>query len=181
MALGGRWWLVQLRLDIRDRGFKLASVEPPVGKTDRLSGGGTRAVMINSKGKNRDQAVEFALYLLGEDYNFLLNDQGDALSGVRDFAYTDRYLRPPDHPDEDFHEAFRASLERGVMSRNSPFISVNEFDTILNPQLDLVKLNQKPAGLALRDAARKIEATMKRNIERDPELKQFYLAAGGAR
>ncbi len=179
MALGGRWWLVQLRDDVRDHGFKLAAAPPPVGKFSSLGGGGTRAVMINSRSPHREEALQFLLYLLGENYNLLLNDQGDALSGVRKYAYTDRYVHVPDYPTESFHVAFRATLERGVMLRSSPFIDMVQVDASLNRQLDLVKLNQKEPAAAMRDAVDEIDAAIRRNASRDPKLREAFLAAGG--
>ena len=157
MAMGGRWWLAQLRNDIAERGFRLGAVPPPVAKYNRFGGGGTRATMINAKSPHREEALEFLVYLLKEPYNTLLNDQGDALSGVRGAAFTDRYVNNPRDPGEDFHAAFRTTLGYAVPLPNSPYISQSEFDTYLNRQLDLVKLNQKPAGAALRDAAREID------------------------
>lgn len=179
MAMGGRWWLVQLRDDIRDHGFRLGAVEPPVGRFPALGGGGTRATMVNARSPHREQALGFLIYELGEDYNLLLNDQGDALSGVRRYAYTDRYLHPPEHPDEGFHAAFRATLERGVMLRSSPYIDAAEVDTYLNRQFDLVKLDQKPPEAAMRDGARDVDEAIRRNASRDPKLRAMFLAAGG--
>ena len=179
MAMGGRWWLVQLREDVRDHGFRLAAVEPPVGRFTAIGGGGTRATMVNARGPHRKEALDFVADLLGEDYSLLLNDQADALAGVRRYAYTDRYLHPPDHPGETFHAAFRATLERGVMLRSSPYIDATEVDVYLSRQMDLVKLDQKEPAAALRDAARDIDAAIRRNAARDPHLRAAFLANGG--
>lgn len=176
MALGGRWWLAQLRDDIRDRNFDLGAVMPPIATYARFGSGGTRAVMVNSASPNREAAVDFAMYLMGETYNVLLNDQADALAGVKGYAYLPRYLKPPAHPDEDFHEAFRQTLEAGVSDRPSLYLPRTEMDTFLYRQLDLVKLGQKEPAAALRDAARDIEAAMRRNLDRNPRLKEQYEA-----
>ncbi|RYG36880.1 extracellular solute-binding protein [bacterium] len=177
MARGGRWWLAQLRDDIRDRQFDLASVVPPIAKYPKFGGGGARAVMVNSASPNREAAVDFVMYLLSDTYNLILNDQADALAGVKSYAYTARYLKPPKTPDETFHEAFRKTLEMGVPDPSSIYLPRSEVDLYLNRQLDLVKLGQKEPGAALKDAARDIDAAMHRYLDRHPDLKAKYEAA----
>jgi multiple sugar transport system substrate-binding protein len=179
IAYGGRWWLAQLRDDVKDRGFKLGAVEPPIAKFPRFASGGTRACMINSQSPRREQALEFLVYLMGKEYNVLLNDQADALSGVRSYAYTERYMKNPEHPEEDYNAAWRNALEMGVMLRTSPYVTPSEVDTFLNRQLDLVKLNQKQPAAALRDAARDINESIRRTVQRDAKLRESYIAAGG--
>lgn len=174
MAPGGRWWLAQLRDDIKLRGYQLGSVTPPIAKYPKFSNGGTRAVMVNSFSKRRKEAVEFVMYLMGEPYNTLLNDQADALSGVKASAYTERYIKNPLDPGAQFHLAFRKTLEMGVQLRSTPFLLRSEFEIYLNRQVDLVKLNQKKPADALRDAKRDIMAAMMRNISRNPALKAEY-------
>ncbi|RYG48324.1 extracellular solute-binding protein [bacterium] len=174
MALGGRWWLAQLRDDIRDRKFELGSVTPPIANYPRFGSGGARAVMVNASSPNREAAVEFAIYLLGETYNLLLNDQADALAGVKRYAYEPRYLTPPKTPKETFHAPFRKTLEMGVPDHPSIYLPRGEVDLYLNRQLDLVKLGQKEPAAALKDAARDIDAAMHRYLDRHPALKEKY-------
>ena len=136
-------------------------------------------MMVNSRSPHLEQAIDFVAYFAGKPYNELLNDQGDALSGARSYAYTDRYLHPKGFETENFHAPWRNTLERAVLLRTSPFIPPSEFDTYLNRQLDLVKLDQKTPAAALRDATREIETAMRRNASRDPALRAKYLALGG--
>lgn len=181
MALGGRWWLAQLRGDIRDRGFELGAVPPPVAKYPRFGSGGTRAVMVNAASPRRDEAVKFAIFLLQEDYNLLLNEQADALSGIKKFAYTDVYAKNPRDPGQDFHVPFRDSLERGVMLRTTPYLPQSEVELYLYRQIDLVKLGQKSPAEGLRTATRDIMNALRRNIDRNPQLKAQYNAAVGSK
>lgn len=179
MALGGRWWLAQLRGDIRDRQFRLGSAVPPVIRFPHFSGGGTRAIMVNRQSKHLREAIEFAVYLATKDYSELLNDQGDALAGPSRFAYTDRYLHNPRDPGQDYHEAFRKTLEMATPLHGSPFITMTEVDDSITRQFDLVKLDQKSPEQAMRDAAYEINDALKRHVRRDPNLLKLYLAAGG--
>ena len=66
------------------------------------------------------------------------------------------------------------------MPRSSPYIDASEVDLYLNRQMDLVKLDQKDPASALRDAARDIDAALRRNASRDPKLRAMFLANGGA-
>jgi multiple sugar transport system substrate-binding protein len=175
MALGGRWWLAQLRNDLKT-GMRLGSVPPPIFRYPRFSSGGTRAVMINARSPRREEALDFLVYLLEQPYNQLLNDQGDALSGVREYSYTDRYLNNPEFPGQDFHGAFRKTLEMAVEQNRTPYLPQSEVDLYLNRQLDMVKLNLKKPEQALRDAKRDIQAAMARWIDRNPDLKAEYEA-----
>jgi hypothetical protein len=130
--------------------------------------------MVNAFSPNREEAIEFAIYLMEEPYNTLLNDQADALSGVKSAAYTERYLKNPLDPGADFHLAFRKTLEMGVQLRSTPFLPRSEFELYLNRQIDLVKLNMKKPADALRDAKRDIMEALHRNVTRDAELQAEY-------
>ncbi len=179
MALGGRWWLAQLRNDIRERHFRLGSAVPPVARFPRFSGGGTRALMVNRQSEHLKEAIEFAMFLAGKDYSALLNDQGDALAGPSRFAYTDRYLHNPRDPGQDYHEAFRKTLEMATPLLGSPYVTMTEVNDDLTRQFDLVKLDQKTPAQAMRAAARDINEALKRNVQRDPDLLKRFLADGG--
>jgi multiple sugar transport system substrate-binding protein len=179
MAVGGRWWLAQLRGDVRDHGLHLGSVTLPIAKFPHFNGGGARAVMVNSLSRHRSEAIDFVAFLAQEDYGDLLNDQADALAALRRLAYTDRYLHNPRDPGQDIHGAFRKMLEMGVPLTESPYVEPTEVDDLLNAQLDLVKLHQKTPWQGLHDATANITRLMKRNIERDSALRARFLAAGG--
>lgn len=181
MAPGGRWWLAQLRDDIKLKGYQLGAVTPPVAKFAKFSNGGTRAVMVNAFSPHRKEAIEFVVYLMEEPYNTLLNDQADALSGVKAAAYTERYVNNPLDPGADFHLAFRKTLEMGVQLRSTPFLPRSEFELYLNRQIDLVKLNMKKPADALRDAKRDIMEALKRNVSRNADLQAEYDRRVGAR
>lgn len=175
MAIGGRWWLAQLRTDVEKDGFDLGVADMPIAKYARFDGG-TRAVMINSKSPRREEALDFLMYLAGPDYNVLLNDQADALSGGRKYAYTPRFMKNPAVPNERGNEVWRRAVERGVVLEYSPFVPVADTDDPLNRNIDLVKLNKKTPAAALKDAARDIRRTMKTFLSRNPALKERYEA-----
>jgi multiple sugar transport system substrate-binding protein len=174
MAIGGRWWLAQLRDDVKLNGYQLGSVTLPIAKYDRFSGNGTRAVIVNAMSPHRKEAIEFVAYLMKGPYNQLLNEQADALSGVRSAAYTPDYEKNPRDPGQDFHLAFRKQLEKGFLLETSPFLTQSEFDLMLNRQLDLVKLNMKTPAQALKAAKRDIMDAMRRWVNRNPQLKAEY-------
>ena len=174
MAIGGRWWLAQLRDDIKLKQYRLGSVTLPIAKYDRFSGNGTRAVMVNALSPHRKEALDFAMYLMQPPYNHLLNEQADALAGVKSAAYSADYANNPRDPGQDFHLAFRQQIEKGFLLETSPFLGQSDFELYLNRQLDLVKLNMKSPADAMRDADRDITEAMHRWVDRIPGLKEKF-------
>lgn len=173
MAIGGRWWLAQLRDDVKLRGFQLGSVTLPIAKYPLFSGG-ARSVMVNSLSAHRKESLEFIAYLLERPYNELLNDQADALSAVRSTAYEPRYEHNARDPGQDFHPAFRTMNEMGYLLPMSPFVPSADLFMYIDRQLDLVKLDVKTPAQALRDAKRDITQAMLLNVSRDPSLKARF-------
>jgi multiple sugar transport system substrate-binding protein len=182
MALGGRWWLCTLRNKTQFPDLHTTVCESPYhDKRVFLSYG--RATFINKNSPRREDALNFILYMAGQGYNDLINDQADALAPVVKFSYTPHYLHNPEFPEEDNNDVWRRTMEMGEPNRASPFVNTQAADRILTKQLDLVKNDQKPVADALRTAAQQINEEIRKNLDRNPTLKAKYdiLAQRGAR
>lgn len=171
MALGGRWWLNRFREDFK--GMRLGCVMRPPGPAGVYRGYG-RATLINAESPRRQDALKFLIYMNGQAYNDLINNQADAVSPVKRWCYTETFLFNPAHPEEDYNEVWRKAMELGVPDEVSPFVNGNVANRILTKQLDLVKADEKPVADALRTAAAEINAEIEKTLELDPVLRMRY-------
>lgn len=152
MALGGRWWLCTLR---KMHDLRLGCVPCPFGPAQAYRGYG-RSTLMNAAGKHPRESLEFIKYLASQEFNELVNSQGDAVGGVKEWTYTDKFLHDPAHPEEDFNDTWRDVMQYGVPDQVSPYVNGNVAQRILNKQLDLVKADAKSTEDALHTAARLI-------------------------
>jgi len=174
IAMGGRWWLTQLR-KVPD--LRLGATEVPFGTVRQFMGGG-RSTVINAGSPRREEALEFLLYLTEPPYNELLNRQADGNSGFKKYAGP-AYDNNPAFPNEDYHRVWAETLTRSIQFPISPFINPQEADRLIGRQLDLVRINQKAVRLALRDAARDVNAAIKKTVASDPSLQKLWLDTTG--
>lgn len=175
MALGGRWWLCTLRDRKQFPGLRLTAVEAPVHDRRVFFGYG-KGTFVNAQSPRREQALDFLLYLMSDEYGQLINDQADGLSPTKKICYAPTYDRNPAFPEEDYNAVWRTTLEASVPNAMSPFVNAQAANRILNRQLDLIKANQKPVADALRDAAREVNAEIRKTIDRSPALKRRWEA-----
>ena len=110
-------------------------------------------------------------FILSQEYNELLNHQGDGLGPVKRFSFTDKYLHDPDYPAEDYNDVWRDVMENALPEQTSLFANGGIADLVINAQLDLVKTNHKSAADAMRDAARLINEQIARNLDTNPALR----------
>ncbi len=171
MAIGGRWWLCILR-SYKD--LRLGAVETPHGSKKVYFAYG-RSTLVNKHSPRREDALKFIKYMSEKPYNDLVNAQADALSPMKKYCYTDEYLYNPDYPEEDYNTVWRDVAEYGVGERISPFVNGYVASRAFNRQFDLVKANQKSAAEAMKDVAKEINYEIKKNLEKDPSLKELYI------
>lgn len=176
MAHGGRWWLNLMRSETA-KGLRLGCIELPYQKVRTVIGyGGTTC--INRMSPRRKEALRFLLFLLSKEYNELLNDQADAVSAIRKYCETPRFLFNPHHPEEDYNQVWLDTIKIAQPIEISPFLKGVEQAPLYN-QLDLVKGNLKPVDQAMRDAARDTNARIARNVRTNPRLRKLYLELTG--
>ena len=169
-ALGGRWWLIALR---KYPGLRLGVVESPHGER-RLFHAYGKATLINRRSPRRREALAFLKYMLGREYNELINHQGDGLGPVKRHAFTETFLHDPAYPEEKDNGVWREVLACGVPEEISPFVNGGTAGQIITEQLDLVRSGQKPAAEAMRAAAEQVNLEIQRTLRRDPALRAEY-------
>ncbi|HEY0866668.1 MAG TPA: extracellular solute-binding protein [Fimbriimonas sp.] len=170
MALGGRWWLATYR---GRQDLQLGAAEPPFERFRAWTSAG-RTTMINKNSPNREKAVRWLLFLAGQEYNQLINDQADGLAAVKRYCEGPRFLLNPRFPEEDHNAVWREVSARAVPEATSPFVNQRLANRLIDVQVDLLRTNQKPIEKALRDAARQVDAAIAQNLEKDPELRRKY-------
>jgi ABC-type glycerol-3-phosphate transport system substrate-binding protein len=176
MAIGARWWLVQLRKD----NLNLGACELPYS-LNRIYYGGARSTVVNARSRNRQAALDFLAYEASPGYNRLINTEADGICAVIADSAGPEYLHDPRYPKEDFNQTWRDTMKYARPEEISPYVNPQEAEKILQRQIDLIRANQKSIPDALRDAQNQINAAIRQSIAEDPALKKRYMAATGGR
>ncbi len=178
MALGGRWWLCTLRDKKQFPGLHLTAVEAPVHDLNRrVHLGYGKGTFVNANSPRRKEALDFLVFLMGEEYGQLINDQADGVAPTRKVCYVPAFENNPKFPEEDYNPVWRQTMEVSLGTPMSPYVNFQAANRILVRQLDLIKNDQKPVERALKDAAREVNAEIRRTLERNPDLKRRWEAA----
>lgn len=173
MGLGGRWWYVNMK------GFQdlhLGVVESPF-QNKRAFLAIARASCINRRSPRREEALKFLLYLSSPDYAKLVDRQADGSPAFRKYAKS-RNLQAIKDPDS---QVWLEVAKYGQAEIASPYVDGAVVSRLINVQLDLVRIDAKPAAQAMRDAAKAVNAAIQENIANDPKLKSRWLEAEGAK
>lgn len=176
-ALGGRWWLAQLR---GYKGLDLGVMEAPYATEHRFYGYG-RATVINKASRHREAALQYLLFQLGPEYNALVNREADGISAYPLYNRGRAFLHDPAHPEERDNAVWRSLAAQAEGPDSSPFISGQVAAQIIKDQLDLVQANEKSPRAAMVTAAAQINAEIARNVREDPQLAAQFRQAGGSR
>ena len=170
MAIGGRWWLAELR---NVPALRVGVFESPYGTVRRFRAYG-RATLVNRNGRDPKAALDFLRYLAGPAYNRLVNDQADGISAFPEYDQGERFLYDPRHPDEIYNAVWRDVARRAVGDDVSPYIDGATSARLLKNQFDEVQANLKTPAEAMRDAAANINAQIQQDLEEDPSLARRY-------
>jgi multiple sugar transport system substrate-binding protein len=163
-ALGGRWWLVNLK---QFEGLNLNVYESPHGSHRRFSALG-RATLINRSSPRREEALRFLAYLASEPYARLIDRQADGSPAFK--AHTGRPLAKP----EAGHEVWSEAVRHAVPDWTSPYVSGYVVSRIMGEQLDLVKSGSKSPREAMKTAARQINDGIAKAVREDPVVRRRY-------
>jgi len=177
MAVGGRWWLSELR-KIPD--LHLGVFESPFQNVRHFRAYG-RATLVSRETKNLDAALDFLVFLAGKSYNQLVNDQADGSSAFPAYDTGPQFLHNPKHPEEDYNEVWQTASRYSVPDDLCPFVDSTTSTRLFQNQLDLIQNNLKTPAQAMRDAAANINAEIQHAIADDPSLAARYRAATGSK
>ncbi len=173
MAVGGRWWLEQLRA-VKD--LDLRVVEAPYG-TVRASHAYGRGLLVNKESKHLAEALEFQRFLASDPYLKLIDDQADGIAAFRRVLHQPDYLYNPQYPKERDNAVWLRITEEGVGDDISPYVDASTVTRLMQVQLDLVQAGQKSPVAGMKDAAANINAAIAKSISEDPSLAERYNAA----
>ena len=173
---GARWMLVQLRTypAMRDNIGVVLLPRPPGGES--LSLAGSRGPGINVNSPHREEALRFLGYLASEEYSEVIAQLADALPPNRDYADEPERLMNPDYPweDLDFHKTFVESIRLAQADESTPFVDAKFVERVWREALEYVENRLRTPEEALRDATRRINNRIARNIDQRPDLRERY-------
>jgi ABC-type glycerol-3-phosphate transport system substrate-binding protein len=196
MTLSGQWALIAFNRtythqieNLRKAGLKPEDIKNPLDRPMRIG-----AVMIprfsehppsyrmisrlagvNKYSAHRTAALSFLQYLAGQVYAESINRGVDALPGNPKYADSGVEAGPPDLAREELHTVTKKAVEYGYTPRRSPYLLTSDVIRTLETQTSRMESNPDiPIEKLLADAQRELETLMRRNLERNPKLKDLY-------
>jgi multiple sugar transport system substrate-binding protein len=173
MAIGGRWWLAQMR---DAKGLELRVAESPVGGFHASHCYG-RGMLVNKDSKHLPEALELQRFLATDPYLDLINDQADGEAAFRHADEKPTFLFNPKYPKEKDNATWLKITDMGVGDDISPFVDASTVTRLIKNQLDLVQAGQKAPAAAMKDAAANVNAAIAKAITEDPSLRARYETA----
>lgn len=142
---------------------------------------GARMAGINARSPHRDEALRVLQYFAGPTYSRILNEGNDWLPGnptYADVGVKDVY---PELARGEMHEITKASMAYGYLPRRSPFLLTSDITRVLGAQVARLESDSRLEVPDLISAATaELMTLLRRNIDRDPELKKKYEAFSAA-
>lgn len=172
MIVIGRWYIVQVPNFPNLKGNLGAALlphlpgKPSCGMTD------ARAAGINVKSPHWREALNFLKYLAGPEYGQVIVHDGDSLPPSPSLACQGKDLANEAVPDPAFHQPFIDAVKRARPLDNSPFIDPGEVDRWIKEAVDKVENRIQTPEEALRQLAGQIDAQIRVNLERRPDLQR---------
>lgn len=171
MIVSGRFAVIQWR---KYPNLRIGVAPMPHGRehANRLL---WRSTGVNVRGKNKDASMLFAEFLASEPYNRNINSGGDGLSAIPRYADTPEFRFDPRFPNETDNALWIEQMKHSKGLEMTPYASPFITQTITDGQRDLIRSGKVDPETAMKTAARKINALIQRNIERDPVIRERYL------
>jgi len=168
----GRWGLIQFR---KYKGLSLGVCYMPHVRGRRpVALCRSRSAGVNAKSPRRDQAVKFLKFLASEPYCKLINLGADALPGNKAYGAVE-HMHNGRHPEDDeYNHYFIDVLRYGHRLEISPFVNPFVVNRIARREIERILAKDKTPAEAMRDAARKINAEIQKNVAKDAALRARY-------
>ncbi len=201
MAVTGHWSLIafgrayQKQVEnLEKQGIKIEDIKDPLDKPLRIGAVvvphfdgkpaiyrvGSRVAAINAKSPHREQALAFLQYLTGPTYSKLLNESADWLPGNPQYADLGVEPGPPALARQQLQEATETAMASGYSPRASPFILSGDVTRVLNNQMGCMESDPNlSVDSLLQTAGAELATLMRRNLERNPRLKELYIGRFG--
>jgi multiple sugar transport system substrate-binding protein len=168
----GRWALILMR---ELPPVNLAVVEPFHGgfpNVDLAVGG----VGVYAGSPHPEIAASFLGFLTSEAFNMTVVRSGDSLPPLPDYALTEEFKHPPDHPNEwGVHEVFAESaLTIGLGQPRSPYVLPSVFSRIEGNAYDSLVADRISPEASAKQAAGRINHEIQISLESNPALRPAY-------
>lgn len=193
MAVTGHWSLIafgrahQLQIEALEReGIDVASISDPLKRPIRVGACllprfpdrepcyrvGSRVAGISRFSPDREEALQFLQYLAGPKYAKILNEGTDALPGNPRYAALGVTEGPADLSRVQLQETTEKAMTMGYVPSSSPYLLIGEATRSLREQMSRLESDPSLPIQTLLDAAERDLATvLRRNLERNPDLK----------
>jgi len=201
MAVTGHWSLIafgrayQKQVEaLERRGITMDDIKDPLDKPLRIGAVlvphfagkpatyriGSRVAGINAKSPRREEALAFLRYLAGPTYSKLLNESADWLPGNPEFANLGVDPGPPALSRPELQKTTEAAMASGFAPRESPFILNGDVNRVLRAQISRMESDPNiPVEDLLKIAEDELKTLMRRNLDRNPNLKKLYIERFG--
>ncbi|MFP4143903.1 MAG: ABC transporter substrate-binding protein [Phycisphaeraceae bacterium] len=176
MLRRGRYGIINLRrFQDPENPLDLAVVEPPYQEMPTTLTG-TRSAGIYTQSESKQDAAKFLAYLASEKYNMQIVRDGDAMPPNPEFAQTEEFLRPPEHPNEwGTHAMFNHGLKNlAVPFERSPFLLHQTVAQRMTEAEDKVLNKLITPEAAAAELQRRLERELERTLEEYPQRRQWH-------
>lgn len=141
---------------------------------------GSRVAGINAKSPRREEALQFLQYLAGPTYSRLLNEGTDFLPGNPKYADLGAEPGPPDLARPELQAATVRAMGYGYVPRNSPFLFMGDVMRVMNAQISRLESNPGvTTDEMLKSAQTELNTLMRRNLDRNAELRDLFIERFG--
>lgn len=140
----------------------------------------SRVAGINAKSPRREEALKFLQYLAGPTYSTLLNEGTDWLPGNPKYAQLGVIPGPEALARPELQKTTEEAMSYGYSPRRSPFLLTSDVTRVINEQNSRLESNPNiPVESLITAATADLKTLMRRNLERNPNLKKLYIERFG--
>lgn len=201
MIVTGYWSLIafgrahqQQMAYLEKQGIKVEDIKNPLERPIRLGGVmvpnfqglppyyrvQSRVAGINARSPRREEALQFLQYLAGPTYSKYLNEGKDWLPGNPEYANLGVEPGPEDLQRQQLQKITEGAMAYGFSPRRSPFVLTTDVNRVLAEQISRLESNPEiPVESLLQAAQDNLMVLMRRNLERNPTLKQLFVERFG--
>jgi len=201
LLISGHWSLIafgrayQLQMEnLEKRGLTPEDLENPLDRPLRIGAVvyphfagrepsyrvGSRVAGINSRSPHREEALRFLQYLASSTYSELLNKGTDYLPGNPKYAGLGAEPGPPDLSRPELQAATVEAMSHGYVHRSSPFLLLGDVIRVMTSQISRLESNPAiPTDDFLKSANKELTKLMRRNLDRNSELKKLFVERFG--
>ncbi|HCV23638.1 MAG: extracellular solute-binding protein [Candidatus Latescibacteria bacterium] len=178
----GRWGIVRIPAYLKRNPQlkeRMASIVMPraAGRPPQV-GVRTRAAGINAKSERPEEAMAFLQYLASDDYSALIVKDGDSLPPSPALAGSGQDLTNDIIDREEFHQPFIDAARTGRPLDVSPFVESQIVKRWIKEAVESVENGADPDE-ELRRTAAEVDARIRQNLRRRPELQAKFEAVTG--